>query len=256
MVSTPVGVDEGAQSVTFAGDLPEGGYARLTRSSTRTPGGQRRSLLRPTALQGMPGPSLAVSVSCVARRIVLGQHTDDEVEAVASRLPAGAVHVGFYSYGEIAPVRARQLRPANQTMTITAYERWSAHAPLLLRQLKREGLAPDADVPERPVRLARSHQPRLQRSRRGAPVAGPRPGLASRENKRCARTCAPSAARWSRGQARTADLQLSEARLRSLSAVGGRRLGTGRRPPPAPGVGRHVPADGPAHRAPAGPAPL
>lgn len=121
VVRTLVGVDEGAQSVTFAGDLPEGGFARLTRSSTeRLVDSAGRAA--DAALQGLPGPSLAVSVSCVARRIVLGQHTEDEVEAVASRLPAGAVHVGFYSYGEIAPGRAPgSCALHNQTMTVTAY---------------------------------------------------------------------------------------------------------------------------------------
>ena len=60
-------------------------------------------------------------VSCIGRRLLMGQRTIDEVEAAGAELGDGAVKLGFYSYGEICPheVSGRG-EMHNQTMTITA----------------------------------------------------------------------------------------------------------------------------------------
>jgi len=68
---------------------------------------------------GPQGPALCLSVSCVGRRLVLGQHTEEELEAVDQFLPAGSAHVGFYSYGEISPAGGRCSRLHNQTLTVS-----------------------------------------------------------------------------------------------------------------------------------------
>ena len=66
------------------------------------------------------GQTLAVLVSCVGRKLVLGQRVEEEVEAALSQLPAGTAAVGFYSYGEICPsTHARGCDLHNQTMTLT-----------------------------------------------------------------------------------------------------------------------------------------
>jgi hypothetical protein len=60
-------------------------------------------------------------VSCVGRRIVLGQRTEEESESVRAAVGARPILTGFYSYGELAPASqsvATQLH--NQTMTITS----------------------------------------------------------------------------------------------------------------------------------------
>jgi len=60
-----------------------------------------------------------VLVSCVGRRLVLGQRVEEELEAVRKMLPDG-VAIGFYSYGEICPPTGlRKCELHNQTMTIT-----------------------------------------------------------------------------------------------------------------------------------------
>ena len=67
-------------------------------------------------------PALVVSVSCVGRRLVLGERTDEEVEAIVDGAPIGAAHVGFYSYGEISSGGdggAAELH--NQTMTVSVF---------------------------------------------------------------------------------------------------------------------------------------
>jgi hypothetical protein len=64
-------------------------------------------------------PQLAVAVSCVGRRLVLGERTEEEIDATLEALAPSAELVGFYSYGEIAPHAEGFCDLHNQTMTIT-----------------------------------------------------------------------------------------------------------------------------------------
>ena len=109
--------------MTFAGDLPQGGIARLMRANTDKLIGSAGTAVR-AAASTLPadGDALVVSVSCVGRRLVLGERTDEEVEAVLDGAPARSAHVGFYSYGEISPVVPGGVSELhNQTMTVTAF---------------------------------------------------------------------------------------------------------------------------------------
>lgn len=69
--------------------------------------------------------SLSLLVSCVGRRSVMGENTDDEIEAALNVLGIKAKICGFYSYGEICPfIMTGKPELHNQTMTIThIYER-------------------------------------------------------------------------------------------------------------------------------------
>jgi len=120
VVRTILAVDPVARTMTFAGDVPEGSSAQLmtgTLDGLVTGAGQAAG----AAVGGPDGdvPLLALAVSCVGRRLVLGRRTEDELEAVAGRLPVGSELVGFYSYGEISPADAGRCDLHNQTMTIT-----------------------------------------------------------------------------------------------------------------------------------------
>ena len=53
------------------------------------------------------------------RRIVLGERTEEELEAALEVLPRGTQQVGFYSYGEISPYATGHCDLHNQTMTLT-----------------------------------------------------------------------------------------------------------------------------------------
>ena len=64
----------------------------------------------------------SISVSCVGRRLVLGERTEEEVETVQDSAPGRSAHVGFYSYGEISPaIRGGASDLHNQTMTVTVF---------------------------------------------------------------------------------------------------------------------------------------
>lgn len=65
------------------------------------------------------GPTLAVAISCVGRRLVLGERTEEETEAALDMLPQGSQQIGFYSYGEISPYSGGPCDLHNQTMTLT-----------------------------------------------------------------------------------------------------------------------------------------
>jgi hypothetical protein len=116
-------VDEASGSMTFAGDMPEGWTAQLMRGSFgRLCAGaaeathQAMSELKPAA----DSETAEILVSCIGRRLLMGQRIDEEIEAATAELPPSCQPVGFYSYGEISPhdVSGR-VQLHNQTMTVT-----------------------------------------------------------------------------------------------------------------------------------------
>ena len=120
LVRTILAVDEAQRALVFAGDIPQGGMARLMRvNHLGLIEAAGRALSGAVAMAEPSGPALCLSVSCVGRRLVLGEHTEEELEAAGPLLPAGSGHVGFYSYGEISPAGARASRLHNQTLTVS-----------------------------------------------------------------------------------------------------------------------------------------
>ncbi|MCF3650503.1 FIST signal transduction protein [Synoicihabitans lomoniglobus] len=118
VVRTILAMDEAAQSLTFAGDVPEGRQVRLMKSTIDKliwGAEQAAEVVEPTC-----PVEVALLVSCVGRRLLLDQRVEEEIEAVMTELgnPRGAV--GFYSYGEIGPAGlAHGCNLHNQTMTLT-----------------------------------------------------------------------------------------------------------------------------------------
>ena len=109
--------------MTFAGDMPQGGMARLMRANNdRLIESAGQAVAQATHGFDAEEAPLVISVSCVGRRLVLGERTEEEVETVVDGAPCGAGHVGFYSYGEISPSLAGGVSELhNQTMTVTVF---------------------------------------------------------------------------------------------------------------------------------------
>jgi hypothetical protein len=121
LVRTILAVSETDQSVTFAGDVPEGSYSRLMKANfDRLIDGASEAARNSKALVGSVPSDLAILISCVGRKLVLKQRIEEEIDGVREILGPDAVLTGFYSYGEIAPfgVDSKCLLH-NQTMTIT-----------------------------------------------------------------------------------------------------------------------------------------
>jgi hypothetical protein len=122
LVRTVLGVDEATQSLTFAGDVPTGSLVQLMRANfDRLVQGAADAALaaRP---RREASPVLSIAISCVGRRLVLGERTEEELDATMDALPSGARQVGFYSYGEISPFVSGPCDLHNQTMTLTRFD--------------------------------------------------------------------------------------------------------------------------------------
>lgn len=122
-VRTILSVDEKEQSLTFAGDVPQGALARLMKANfDRLIDGASGAASVTYEAMGRRPSQLAILISCVGRKLVLQQRTEEEVEAVRDVLGPDAVMTGFYSYGEISPLTpGARCDLHNQTMTITTF---------------------------------------------------------------------------------------------------------------------------------------
>lgn len=121
LIRTILGVDEAAGSLTLAGDIDPDGYFRLMHASTDAlVDGAEAAAQAAQSMQARSREGLALLVSCVGRKLVMGGRVDEEVEAVGQVFGQGATLAGFYSYGEISPFTpAAECKLHNQTMTVT-----------------------------------------------------------------------------------------------------------------------------------------
>jgi hypothetical protein len=116
-----VSVDHREGSIKFAGEIPEGSLVRLTCGDPKCTieAAERATHL---ALRDLGDCRLAIVFlfSCMARRIVLGSRTGEEVETVRRAAGVEVPVLGFYSYGEFCPLRRGE--PSilhNETATVS-----------------------------------------------------------------------------------------------------------------------------------------
>ncbi|MGO9700489.1 MAG: FIST signal transduction protein [Xanthobacteraceae bacterium] len=132
IVRTILAVDHKARSMTFAGDVPEGWTAQLMRGNFDRLAAGAAAAARQAADGIGPsrtGDQLAILVSCIGRRLLMGQHTADELEATSGEFGPHISQFGFYSYGEISPHRVSGVCELhNQTMTVTTIAEVPEHA--------------------------------------------------------------------------------------------------------------------------------
>jgi hypothetical protein len=125
VVRTVLAVDRDARSMTFAGDVPQGWTAQLMRGNfDRLAGGAADAArqARNGLAAGEGNSKFSILVSCIGRRLLMGQRTTDEIEAAGTELGDGTLRVGFYSYGEISPhAKSGLCELHNQTMTVTSF---------------------------------------------------------------------------------------------------------------------------------------
>lgn len=122
LIRTILGVDEQKGALVLAGDIDLNGHLRLMHASNEglVDGAEIAARRAKDEAANLGADSLAILVSCVGRKLVMGDSVDEEVEAVSQVLGRQVPLTGFYSYGEIAPFSTTtQCMLHNQTMTVT-----------------------------------------------------------------------------------------------------------------------------------------
>ncbi len=118
LVRTILAVNESDQSMTFAGNIPQDATVQLMRGNfdRLVTGASEAALLSNTQ---HAHNTLAIAITCVGRRLVLGERAEEEIEATLDVFPEGTQQIGFYSYGELSPYASGRCDLHNQTMTLT-----------------------------------------------------------------------------------------------------------------------------------------
>jgi hypothetical protein len=122
VVRTILSINQHERYMVFAGNMPEGSQVRLMKASfSKLIDGSSRAAQH-TVTEQITKPDLAILISCIGRKMILRDRTEEEVHAVNEIFGTATCTTGFYSYGEISPLHAgsRSLLH-NQTMTITTF---------------------------------------------------------------------------------------------------------------------------------------
>ena len=125
LVRTVLSVNETDGSMVFAGDIPQGEYVRLMKANADRliDGANDAAEMSKISLRN-PQTDLAILISCVGRKLVLKQRTEEELEIIRDLIGKNTAITGFYSYGEICPMKPfeHHCELHNQTMTITLFK--------------------------------------------------------------------------------------------------------------------------------------
>lgn len=117
LVRTILNIDEQNKSMTFAGNLPEGSKVRLMKANYDK---LIDASSKAASDADTKSTQLAILVSCVGRKLVLQERTDEEILIAKEALGGDIKVTGFYSYGELSPYNSSsKCGLHNQTMTIT-----------------------------------------------------------------------------------------------------------------------------------------
>lgn len=121
LIRTILGINEADGSLTLAGSIDPNGYLKLMHASTdKLVDGAEAAAQAAQTMRQDGGNGLAILISCVGRKLVMGDRIDEEIESVADVFGTQAPLTGFYSYGEISPFAPGcECKLHNQTMTIT-----------------------------------------------------------------------------------------------------------------------------------------
>jgi len=123
VIRTVLTVDDEKGIMTFAGNLPEGSRVRLMKANFNKLIGAA-STAAENSLIGINNhePGLAILTSCIGRKLILQERTEEELEAAREIFGNNTAMTGFYSYGEISPFeKGTHCELHNQTMTITTF---------------------------------------------------------------------------------------------------------------------------------------
>ena len=116
VVRTILSINEDEKTMNFAGTVPVGAKAQFMMANfDRVIQGAANAA---NQAKMDVDSQLTLMVSCVGRKLVMKNRTEEELEAVTDTL-GSSTYFGFYSNGEICPTSEGHSTLHNQTMTIT-----------------------------------------------------------------------------------------------------------------------------------------
>lgn len=122
LVRSILNINEKDGSMVFAGNMPEGSQVRLMKANFNKLINSSSMGARYTCEQLNTKPELAILISCIGRKLILRERTEEEVQAVNEIFGTATCTTGFYSYGEISSFNFNsRCELHNQTMTITTF---------------------------------------------------------------------------------------------------------------------------------------
>ncbi|WP_183567770.1 FIST signal transduction protein [Mucilaginibacter sp. SP1R1] len=123
LVRTILNIDEEKKTMIFAGNLPEGSKVRLMKANfNKLIRASSEAATNSFGDKEIYEPDLAILVSCVGRKLVLQERTEEELQGAKRVFGHNTAIAGFYSYGEISPMNiGSQCELHNETMTITTF---------------------------------------------------------------------------------------------------------------------------------------
>lgn len=122
LVRTVLGIDQQSNTMTLAGNVPEGAEVQLMMANIDNIAEGAMKAAEIGMKNRNSKPELAILVSCIGRKLVMDQRVEEEIEEVIETVGKQATVCGFYSYGELAPFQEQtSCELHNQTMTLTLF---------------------------------------------------------------------------------------------------------------------------------------
>ena len=121
VIRTIQSINEEERSISFFGDIPEGAIVYLTTGNfSSLTKGAKKAVVESKNMLGVQ-PELAIMISCVGRKVVMTEWTEDELGTVLNEIGTAIPTTGFYSYGELSPCHknTKTCLFHNQTMALT-----------------------------------------------------------------------------------------------------------------------------------------
>lgn len=104
LIRDPITVDDQG-AITCAGDIPQGSEVRLMIGSKEEAIAAAKEAAQQALTQlGGKAPRAIIIFNCIARRKLFGRYAKDEIAAIQEILGQEVPLIGFYTYGEIAPI--------------------------------------------------------------------------------------------------------------------------------------------------------
>ncbi|WP_373001450.1 FIST signal transduction protein [Sulfurimonas sp.] len=112
-------IDEEKNSITLAASIPQNSIVTFAKANLDDliMGAQEAA---ESLIENYDGKqkALCIAINCIARKIVLKQEAEDEIEVVHDTLGENVSTIGFYSYGEISKIESGGCDFHNQSMTL------------------------------------------------------------------------------------------------------------------------------------------